>query len=178
MIYLPDPEPSPSDAHAVVSVSVAGPRGDYLREWGLSISVFPRLQEECFMGETVRRTADRVFRAPRPDRCPSRPHSLWSRLPPPVPAAPVLRPLHPCAPRPHPGIPARPSSHLGAPGSPSAAIPELTAGSGGPQGSSLCWMWMEHARSPCVPCPHPSGLSGPRPSNSRRIQPLVSHVSC
>lgn len=109
-------------------------QGADLHEWGLTVGVLPRLQEECFMGEMVRRTADRVFTALRPDRCPSQPRRLWSRLPPPVPPAPVLRPLHPRTPRPHPSIPAHPSSHPGPRAHPQPPSLSSRLDPGGPSG--------------------------------------------
>lgn len=126
-------------------------RGADLHEWGLTVSVLPRLQEECFMGETVRCTADRVFTAPRPDRCPSRPRSLRSRLPSPVPPAPALTPLHPCTPRPHPSIPAHPLSHPGPRAHPQPPSLSSRLDPGGPSGPPLV---------PCLVRPRsPSGAA-------------------
>lgn len=94
----------------LVRLCVCG-EGTDLHEWGLTVSVFPRLQKECLTGEMVGCTADPVFTALRPDHCPSRPLAPPSS---PCPGCACTQP--PRAPRPQPGIPACPSSRLGAPG--------------------------------------------------------------
>ena len=79
------------------------------------------LPSVCFHG--CRRSASQVKQSDARPTLSSQPRDLTTalprprpHLPPPVPAASALSPLHPRAPRPQPGIPACPSSRLGAPG--------------------------------------------------------------
>lgn len=151
-----------------------GARGDNLREWGLSISVFPRLQESALW---ARQSGTAACLRRGLTACPSRPPASGA------PSSPVSQllsapdPLPSCAPRPPPRHPCRPASHLGAPGSPSAAIPELTAGSGGPRVLSVLDV-DGTCKVTLGPLPAPQWPLGPETFKFRRIQPLRLHVSC
>ena len=131
----------------LVRLCVCG-EGTDLHEWGLTVSVFPRLQKECLTGETVRCTADPVFTAPRPNYCPSRPPAPPSS---PCPGCACTQPpASSCSPASagHPCLPLIPSR--------------------GPRGPHQAGRGRNLEGHPHVPYPHPSSLSGPRPSNSIR----------